>query len=126
MVMSRRPSLELSPQWFATMFRALWKGLVWRQHEFGTLNSERALQGHLVGALSVFAPELVTLVEPTIVPGVGIKPDLWIGLPEQAKAKSRSRRAEVRAAPLSGMGRRTSLASRRSSRRKARPTTPTP
>lgn len=86
MVMSERPRLDISPHWFAMMFRALWKGVIWRHHEFGVLNSERALQGHLVGALSVFAPELVALVEPTIVPESRIKPDLWIGLREQAKA----------------------------------------
>jgi hypothetical protein len=89
MVMSGRPSLELSPQWFATMFRALWKGLIWRQHEFGTLNSERALQGQLVGALSVFAPELVTLIEPAIVPGLESSPTSGLACPS-SRRRSRS------------------------------------
>jgi hypothetical protein len=77
LLMSEQSNLEISPEWFATLFRHLWKNVIARQHEAGVLNSERALQAHLVGALSVLAPEVMILVEPQL-SKTGIVPDLWV------------------------------------------------
>ena len=55
------------------------------RYEKGVLNSERALQACIVGALAKRAHDLVVLVEPTLYTEAGSKarrgmiPDLWIG-----------------------------------------------
>jgi len=75
--MHERSGLELSTPWFATFFRHVWKNVIARQYEAGALNGERALQAHLVAAISVLSPELDTLVEPRLSES-GIFPDLLV------------------------------------------------
>jgi hypothetical protein len=73
----------LSPADFETLFRIAWTGVVRQRYEEGVLNSERALQACIVGALMNAAPNLVVLVEPTLYPdpkaASEMIPDLWIG-----------------------------------------------
>lgn len=74
-----------SPAEFETLFRKIWTVDVKERYEKGVLNSERALQACIVGALVKGAPDLVVLVEPTLYTEAGSKagremiPDLWIG-----------------------------------------------
>jgi hypothetical protein len=80
-----RVRLDLTSTWVATMFGGVWRNVVWRQHEMGVLNSERALQACIVGAFASLAPEIVVLVEPQLSTR-GIIPDLWIGMPSSGQA----------------------------------------
>jgi hypothetical protein len=72
-----------SPAEFETLFRKIWTVDVKERYEKGVLNSERALQACIVGALVKGAPDLVVLVEPTLYSAAGsgrkMIPDLWIG-----------------------------------------------
>lgn len=80
----------LSPADFETLFRIAWTGVVKQRYEQGVLNSERAVQVCLVGALMNAAPNLVVLIEPTLYPETKeareMVPDLWIGQRGSGKA----------------------------------------
>jgi hypothetical protein len=79
-----------SPETFAEMFKRVWKEDVKDTYNRGMLNSERALQACIVGALVDKAPDLVVLVEPTLYPeekaGREMIPDLWIGERDSGRA----------------------------------------
>ena len=73
----------LTPADFETLFRVAWTGVVQQRYQQGVLNSERALQACIVGALMNAAPSLIALIEPTLYPESKVAremiPDIWVG-----------------------------------------------
>jgi hypothetical protein len=80
----------LTPADFETLFRVAWTGVVQQRYQQGVLNSERALQACIVGALMNAAPSLIALIEPTLYPESKVAremiPDIWVGQLGSAEA----------------------------------------